>query len=482
MATIKNVEILKVGTWNGEKFTADHLDAIFENFGKLDYQVPVKLGHTNDPGAPAYGWVENLKRVGDSLFADFVDVPKQIYQMIKDKQFNQVSVEVFFNLKRAGGNFLRALKAVALLGAEIPAVAGLKPVSSSLSDITGAESTVEFSVNFDAELQAFMSKHGNETVTFDLDLLKVLSSAVYHKAREGNFASVTYKLSELPDSVIQGFSTVGELGEGVEATSTAFKSLFHKYATGAFPQSEVNEMNLLVKLLSQVVAAVGDDKRDAFIAELAQAASMKPDQFREVLEGKVTELSEKQVEGLGAALAVKPPNDDGQATEAQLRQQITELQAKLDNSDATNQTVAQLSEQLKALQNENATNKIESKIKGVKIPALRNPIRAIAQLCHNRETKVKLFNQETEKLEDVSAETALDSLIATINDTAINKLFSEHAKSGDHESVSTLSASDELDQKAKEYMDKNKSKDYSAACAAVLETDSDLKQRYAEEA
>ena len=59
------------------------------------------------------------------------DLPDKLAAGIKDHRFDSVSPEIFFNLTRNGEKFRRALKAVALLGAEIPAVAGLKPLRES---------------------------------------------------------------------------------------------------------------------------------------------------------------------------------------------------------------------------------------------------------------------------------------------------------------------------------------------------------------
>lgn len=126
--TIREVEIFRVGEWNGEEYTADDLADMIAAFGAVGYDVPLKLGHSEDDASPAFGWVTNLRVSGDRLVADFEHMPKEIYEMVKGRRFNSVSSEIFFNLKRNGKSFRRALKAVALLGAATPGVAGLKPL------------------------------------------------------------------------------------------------------------------------------------------------------------------------------------------------------------------------------------------------------------------------------------------------------------------------------------------------------------------
>ena len=51
-----------------------------------------------------------------------------VVDAIRKKSYTNISAEIYFNLKRGGNLYRRALKAVALLGAEVPAVAGLVPL------------------------------------------------------------------------------------------------------------------------------------------------------------------------------------------------------------------------------------------------------------------------------------------------------------------------------------------------------------------
>lgn len=127
--TIKGIEIFATGTHNGDQYTQQDLDDMVAAFSSLDFRPAIKVGHTKDkPGSPAYGWVTNLKRVGEKLYADFESMHDSVVEAIRSKAYDRVSSEVYFNLKRGGKSFRRALKAVALLGAEVPAVANLIPL------------------------------------------------------------------------------------------------------------------------------------------------------------------------------------------------------------------------------------------------------------------------------------------------------------------------------------------------------------------
>ena len=137
---IRGVEIFGTGTHNGDQYTEKDLDDMVAAFGKLDVKPALKVGHTKDKaGAPAYGWVTNLKRVGQKLVADFESMHDSVVGAIRDKRYDRVSSEIYFNLKRGGETFRRALKAVALLGAEVPAVTGLVPLHKV--QFTGADAS-----------------------------------------------------------------------------------------------------------------------------------------------------------------------------------------------------------------------------------------------------------------------------------------------------------------------------------------------------
>tara|TARA_R110000868_G_scaffold352564_3_gene613813 strand:- start:4729 stop:5739 length:1011 start_codon:yes stop_codon:yes gene_type:complete len=160
---MKNVEIFGIGKWRGSREVAVDgamLDRIVDNFQNLNskvqgYAPAVKLGHNNRIGEPAFGWVTALRRDGDKLVADFSDVPENIVDKVSKRQYNSVSIELWPSVEYAGQVFKDVLGAVALLGAEWPAVKGLKPLSASIfaEDNTGEwfEKDTEVMTNFTQE-------------------------------------------------------------------------------------------------------------------------------------------------------------------------------------------------------------------------------------------------------------------------------------------------------------------------------------------
>jgi len=127
---IKERVIFSAGIHNGDMYTEEDLQAMEDAFyackGKL--RPPLKLGHSEDQGMwekdglPAIGWIDNVKRVGKDLYADFIKVPKAIYELIQAGAYRTVSAEIYWNAIVDGKKYPYALKALALLGADIPAV------------------------------------------------------------------------------------------------------------------------------------------------------------------------------------------------------------------------------------------------------------------------------------------------------------------------------------------------------------------------
>ena len=137
------VEIFSTGDWNGETFTRADLEEIAGNFERLKAHLkpPLKFGHDENQtllgqsdGDPALGWVEGLRVFGDKLLATFAGVPEIVFHAIRAGRYRRVSAEIYFNVRRAGKRLGKALKAVALLGADLPAVTNLEDLTAFLTE------------------------------------------------------------------------------------------------------------------------------------------------------------------------------------------------------------------------------------------------------------------------------------------------------------------------------------------------------------
>lgn len=144
---INSVEIFATGVWNGNKkitVTEKILDQMVSSFELLSDQVDgyrpfLKLGHSEmqkffggESGAPSLGFISKIWREGGKILANFSNVPDTLVDLVKSGRYNAVSIEFLPKVSFGGTDYRSVLRAVALLGAELPAVKDLKDLSASL--------------------------------------------------------------------------------------------------------------------------------------------------------------------------------------------------------------------------------------------------------------------------------------------------------------------------------------------------------------
>lgn len=121
----KRIEVFKAGThtaMNGKTATWTNADlkAIADRYNnQKEHEAPVVLGHPKD-NDPAYGWVESLEAVGDTLFANLKDLSAEFMEAVKARKYPKRSISLYAD---------KLLRHVGFLGAVPPAVKGLAEVS-----------------------------------------------------------------------------------------------------------------------------------------------------------------------------------------------------------------------------------------------------------------------------------------------------------------------------------------------------------------
>lgn len=145
---LSGVEIMHTGVIRGREYKETDLLEIAENTNRLIqeglHNPPNKLGHDDDQafalasGLPAIGWFENFRVKGGSLLADLKNAPAIIMEAMKKKLYRKLSPEIYFDLPHPQtGNIIgKAIRAVALLGADIPEIKGLKDLLSETKPLT----------------------------------------------------------------------------------------------------------------------------------------------------------------------------------------------------------------------------------------------------------------------------------------------------------------------------------------------------------
>lgn len=196
---IKGIELFQTGVWNGDKYNEQDIDEMVASFGNKGFEAPVKLGHNSEQekdGQPAFGWISRVYRQGTKLLGDLAHVPKRLGEAIELKQYRHVSIEMLLNYKP---DMPKVLRAVALLGGDMPAVKGLAPLDRAeiVFDDTGLDiRTYTIDLNEDIQKEQEIQKQINtEEKRMSEELKKELKDA------NAKIAEFTDKESKLKDEV-----------------------------------------------------------------------------------------------------------------------------------------------------------------------------------------------------------------------------------------------------------------------------------------
>lgn len=479
VGTIRGVEIFATGTHNGDEYGEADLDEMVASFPHLGYKPPLKQGHGE--GQRAYGWVENLRRAGSKLLADFVDVPKKVIEEIREKGWGPVSAEVFWDLERAGTTFKRALKAVALLGGDVPAVPGLKPVYENLAALKYAGIKA---YTHQPPRAYWISRAGMATIC--APCAEKMAALNLSRVRLALNAEGQYAIENIPPQMLQGLCEHFGASEGfrTRCMESSFGGEFAPTDRGAFCNA--------LKDACGMMAQRGDDRTTisrqefdrlvqyvgALVARLAGGQSMAQHQVKE-RNGEFCVFAE----GSEEPVACYPTRAEAEARVSAMsqkdaktpEQQIADLQAQAAESK---RLVEAAQARVATIEGERRAERITAKVAGLKLPALRPHVKALLHAVAG-EAKVVKFAQADGKEADTAPEAVVDAMITALNGLTDRRIFAElsvHERNGDPYD----DASKEVDRRVQEYLSKNPTvKEYDVAQAAVLTADPALKEAYA---
>lgn len=97
-------------------WSVEDLDHAVRSYDPGHHEAPLVVGHPKD-NDPAYGWVEQAKREGDSLFIKPKQVDPAFREMVKAGRFKKRSISFYPD---------GTIRHIGFLGAQPPAVKGLK--------------------------------------------------------------------------------------------------------------------------------------------------------------------------------------------------------------------------------------------------------------------------------------------------------------------------------------------------------------------
>ena len=194
------IDIARTGNFtagNGQQvlLTADCFDKLITGFDANMRRIPLVFGHPRD-NAPAYGWVEGLRRMGNTLQAKFKQVHEDVKALVRSGHFKNVSISL--SPDKA------SLYHVGLLGAVQPAIPGLREVSFAHSG--GDLLVLEFSAPNEKEPDE--QEAALEWLEEEIERLKneakQLRSQLEEQQEKLSAKDKEAKLARLKDTVDQG--------------------------------------------------------------------------------------------------------------------------------------------------------------------------------------------------------------------------------------------------------------------------------------
>lgn len=310
---VNNVEIFSTGTWRGNKtitITENDLHEMVNSFNELTTKVTgfrpfLKLGHTEmqrffggESGAPSLGFVSKIWVEGQKVLANFSNVPDALVDLMSKGRYNSVSIEFLPRVQFEGSSFKNVLRAVALLGAELPAVKGLKELSANLMS--------EFAFEFEGDPAETLEKElemPNEA-TFNQKQVDDLIEAAVNKAVDTAKASFSDEIDALKAEIETLKDDNKKLADGKAAVEASMKEFVSA--------SEQKEIEALVdKAIEEGKIVPAEKDKYIALAQLDQTVKLgdKETSARELIESLLTGLETKV--DLGEKVpGSKPKHDD----------------------------------------------------------------------------------------------------------------------------------------------------------------------------
>lgn len=229
------IEVFRTGDYGekGKYSTAD-LDEMVKNYDPANHEAPNVVGHP-EHDAPAYGWVDGVKREGEVLLARLKQVPTAFEEWVRGGLFKKRSISFYKDPLR--------LRHIGWLGAMPPHAKGLADVALH-----------EFRDGDKFEVIEFQEE---QDVTIE-DIKKAISEA---------FAELVGKLK--PQAAADGSVKLSD-----EQLNQIAATVSKKFGEGG-DQTKVDELKAELKTLQDKVDNSDKNAKVATITALAEGALAK---------------------------------------------------------------------------------------------------------------------------------------------------------------------------------------------------------------
>lgn len=179
---------------NTSSYDEAFLDGIVNKYNPAAHEAPVVIGHPKN-NAPAWAWIEGLKREGQTLYMTMKDMVPAFAEMLKLKMFKKRSISLYPD---------GSVKHVGFLGATPPAVKGLEDIAFNEGD----QITIEFEeggsmleeikkmfADMTTQIKGMMATKGESTDMTEQEIQQKINDGIAAalKKKDAEFAEATTK-------------------------------------------------------------------------------------------------------------------------------------------------------------------------------------------------------------------------------------------------------------------------------------------------
>lgn len=176
----KSIEIFRAGRHTSSdgktiSFSTGDLAASARAYDPDVHEAPLVVGHP-EMDDPAYGWVKGLNLSSDSLFAEAADLDPEFADLVRAGRFRKISAS--FYTPQSPQNPVPGvyyLRHVGFLGAQPPALKGLKPVAFAAGEKGLIRFDLELNPNATRRRTSQMANPNRSTTSFHERAEKIVS-------------------------------------------------------------------------------------------------------------------------------------------------------------------------------------------------------------------------------------------------------------------------------------------------------------------
>lgn len=262
-------------------YTEDQIDAAITRYDRAKHDAPLVIDHEYPPKeprkGPAFGWVESFRRVGGHVIAKMTDVADEAKEWAKTR-LPKRSMEFYENWGGKDGELYP--RAIAMIGADVPAVKGMEVAAFS----EGGEDT---NLRHGAQLvEDGMFALGDED---DMTKRKTGASTTGAQLEDGDDETKVGQFSEaaltrIVNAAVKPFADRLAVIEGTTATreSQAFEARVAQFGEGLVtkgivpPAKRAEEESFARNMRGGVATNAAGDKVDAADAYMTKRLADAP--------------------------------------------------------------------------------------------------------------------------------------------------------------------------------------------------------------